>query len=1027
MATEGRKTAGWLTAIAWAVFGCATPKQSANVQFATDAAAQDLQQGADAAADATADAATIGDTAGSEVEAADSTGEAADATASTDTTAPADCVPRALISAAAPACGAKPQLPSWATCSGSPTHCKLDVVGPTGLAHGIEVDWLLKGAVRLRYRTDAAAQFVATPALVANPKLATLSMATGQTCEGVVTCSGELMLHVDPQGRAQVWDAAGTLLLEDPPQGGLAVDNLGRLQLQRRAPAGERYYGLGGKTGALDRRGRVLTLWNTDAYKDSFGGYDPAGDPLYQSIPWLLMRRQGTAWGVLTDHPFRQSVDLAASDPQLWRVTGEGPVIDQIAVAGPSPAQVLDNYTQLTGRPAMPPLWALGYHQSRWGWPDAAAFLAIAKQFRDLQLPCDALWFDIQKMHGFRSFTWDSNTFPDPKGLVGQLAAQGFRSVAIVDPGLKVDAGWPIYASALSNALLLGQTGPGAPPYIGEVWPGKAAFPDFSKPATRQWWAEQLVPLETQHGVAGLWIDMNEPSDFSPGQQGTVPNSLVTDHNGQPATMAADHNLYAMYEAQATFDGLLAASPNQRPFVLTRAGYAGIQRYAGAWTGDAPSTQASLAGTLPMLLGMALSGQALVGSDVGGYSGNASPALFARWMAVGSISPFFRGHVQTSAKPQEPWQFGTEVLDLSRDLIGERYRLLPYWYSLFDHARRTGTPPLRPLWWHDGQDAALDDLGDQVLLGPWLMAAPLLDPEKTSRSVVFPPGRWFEARSGAVIDGPQTLQVSGPLAALPLYVRQGAILPRAQLRQFSGQAPISALEIEVWPGKAQTEFTLFEDAGDGSASAARRRMLYSLAATATGMTLTSALQLDVPQWQPTPRRLVVRVRRVDHLPSGVQLAGQPLPKVADATQLAGTAQGWSWDQADLSLWITLPDQDNLALQATYDPTLLQPDPPVAVPLQVKLPAGTPLGSAVYVAHSGNGWQHIPLAPGGQAGVAVGTALVPRGQWFEYKYSRGSWQTVEKWPGCQEASNRYAFGAAHPGKADEVFAWADLCK
>lgn len=1018
------KSLGWL-AVTGALVSCATPRQQA-------------KGGADAAETSeSTDAAEFTDTAdsadsASSTDAADSpdTPESADTAGFADAADSADqsdaCVPQALVSAGAVACGAKLQLPAWAECTPNPPVCKLKVVGPTGLAHTIELQWLLKGALRLRYRHDAAAQLVETPALVANPKAVGLQFAVGQTCEGVVFCSPSLVAHVDAQGRAKISDASGFLLLEDPKDGGLALDGQGHLQLRRLAPEGERYYGLGGKTGALDRRGRLLTLWNTDAYKDSFGGYDPAGDPLYQSIPWLLLRRQGTAWGVLTDHPFRQTVDLAASDPQQWRVTGEGKVIDQIAVAGPSPAQVLDNYTQLTGRPAMPPLWALGYHQSRWGWPDTAAFLGIAKQFRDQQIPCDALWFDIQKMDGFRSFTWDKAKFPDPKGLTQQLAAQGFQSVAIVDPGLKADAGWPIYASAVKEGLLLGQTGPGTQPYIGEVWPGKAAFPDFSNPATRQWWADQLVPLETQQGMAGLWIDMNEPSDFTAGQQGTVPNSLATHHNGQPATMAADHNLYAMYEAQATYAGLQAARPNHRPFVLTRAGYAGIQRYAAAWTGDAPSSQASLAGTLPMLLGMALSGQALVGSDAGGYSGGASPALFARWMALGSVSPFFRGHVQTSAKPQEPWQFGTEVRDISRDLTSERYRLLPYWYSLLDHARRTGTPPLRPLWWDFAQEPALDDLGDQAMIGPWLMVAPLLDPEKSSRSVVFPPGRWFEARSGAVIDGPQTLQVSGPLAALPLYVRQGAILPRAQLRLFSGQAPVSTLELEVWPGKEQTEFTLFEDAGDGAGDAPRRRVSYGLAGTATGMTLTTAMQVDGPQWQPGPRRLVVRVRRVDHLPSGVELAGQAVPQVADATALTGTAQGWSWDAADLSLWISLPDQEGLTLKASYDPALLQPDPAVAVPIQVQVPAGTPLGSTVYVAHSGNGWQHQALAWSGQAGVAVGTVLVPRGQWFDYKYTRGGWPSVEKWPGCQEASNRYAFGAAHPGKADQVFAWADLC-
>ncbi|MBI5608123.1 MAG: hypothetical protein HY902_04525 [Deltaproteobacteria bacterium] len=1030
----------WLLCLALLLGGaaCSPPQQGASGR---DAAAAGTTGGeADAPPlDAAADTASDDQLppADSEPAPVDATAEpdgAADATAAPDG-ATATCAPLATV-AALPAqnCGATAGLPTWAapqTKGGAFSFACPAAAQPMEL----QATFLLDGAVRLRYMPSGGPAAWPTRAVLDQPDLPAGAVGYGQTCLGAAVCAAGLALHVDAACRVRAVDAEGTAILEDTPDGGFAATATGP-SLVRAAPPGERYYGLGAKTGGLDRRGKTWVLRSTDAYVSALGGYDPAGDPLYLAIPWLLTKRGASVAGVLTDNSYKQVYDLAASQPDRWRVTAQVGPLDQIVVAGPSAAQVLDRYTQLTGRPFLPPRWALGWHQSRWGYPDSAAFVQVAQKYRALQIPCDSLWFDIQKMQGFRSFTWDPAKFADPKGLTAQLHDLGFQAVAIVDPGLKADPSWPPYQQGLAGQYFL--PAGAAVPYQGQVWPGAAAFPDFTNPKTRAWWAGTLVPQETALGTDALWIDMNEPSDFTANQGGTVPDELAVDGDGHPATMAAAHNLYALRMAEATQLGLQQAYPQRRPFVLSRAGYAGIQRHAANWTGDAPSTAATLAGTLPMLLGMGLSGQPLAGSDVGGYSGSADPALFARWLALGSVSPFFRGHAEQNAPPQEPWQFGQEVQDLSRSLIGARYRLLPYWEALADAAHRTGAPPLRPLWWHFASALELETVGDQALLGPFVLVAPHLSPTATTRSVVFPAGRWLQAQSGAVIEGPTTLQVSGPLADLPLWLRQGAIVPRGPLRQWTGQDVSGPLDLDVVPGPEPSELVLRLDAGDGPANAAWRRTRLQQKPVSAGTELAASIEPG-STFSPPAQDWRIRLWRLDVAPSAVVLQGQPVPQVVDAL-LPGTTAGWSWDANERSWRIRLPAaiaSGPWLLQVTHPqspqgPPLL-PAPTIDVPLTVQVPPNTPSNAPIFVAHSGNGWAQQPLQWTATPGIAKGVVTVPRGQWFEYKYTRGDWSTVEKYPGCVEAKNRYAFGAVHTvsldqaGQSDQVWAWADGCK
>lgn len=886
------------------------------------------------------------------------------------------------------------------------------------LAHG-------HGVMRLTYdRSDAEPSGRPSYAVVGEPDQQ-LAVAIGADATTVRVCTDELLVEIDRATcGARALDEDGNVVSEDRDGGGLVVGGeLGPSSrgLVRTAAPGERFYGFGERTGTLDKRGQKMTFWNTDAYQAAFGGYPPDADPLYQSIPFFIGLRDARAYGVLLDNTHRLSFDMGASDPDAYALyAAEGP-LDVWLLAGPSMSEVTARYARLTGAITMPPRWSLGYHQSRWGYYPASAVLDVASELRARRIPADALWLDIQHMDGFRSFTWDPVGFSDPQGLASALSSQGFHSVAIIDPGIKVDPAWDVYTTMRDEGLFLEQ---GGSPYVGEVWPGPASFPDFTSPAARTYWSS-LVPRITDAGVAGLWIDMNEPSDFV-GPGGTVPDDLAAAGDGAPSTMAELHNVYALQEARATYEGLLDARPGERPFVLSRAGYAGIQRYAAVWTGDAPSTWPTLETTLPMLLGMGLSGVPFVGSDVGGYSGSPGPELYARWMQLGSVSPFFRSHAVDTAPPQEPWQLGTEVLDISRQSIERRYALMPTLYSLFDEARRNGAPVLRPLVFEHQSDEATHAIDDQAMLGPSLMIAPVLSSGATSRTVYFPPGRWFEERSGAIYEGPSTETIGVKLGALPTFAREGAIIAKGPAVQHTDEAPLSPLGLDIYPGDSPTSFVLYEDDGHSTdyLTGGYLRTTLTLEPTPTG----AALRVSDREGSYTPpsRTVVVRARRADAGVDEVRLDGDPLPAFPTVAEAIESGHGYAWDAADLSIVVAFEDTGAFELALDYDRTIDELRPPVPMTFHVALPAGTPTTTPIHVASSATNWTHQPLTFGPTMQDATGTILVPRGEWIEYKYTRGDWTTVEKWPGCVEATNRYELGAAHPVKEDTVFGWADQC-
>jgi alpha-glucosidase len=586
----------------------------------------------------------------------------------------------------------------------------------------------------------------------------------------------------------EVRRADGSLLLAsaaDASGRSLAYGELNdAFALVRRCGPQDAFYGLGEKSGAFNRRGRRFTLWNTDVLNPTSSGSftahrtsdDPRScntgvefDPFYVSIPFFYHHPAGEAAmaGFFVDNPHRGEFEFDEWD--LYRVGFHGGAYDEYIFAGPAMPAILARYHALTGHMEPPPLWALGHHQCRWKNYDEAGVRRLAARYRESGIPCDTLWLDIDHMDGYRVFTWDRSRFPDPRGLIEELNDDGFRMITIVDPGVKFEpgAGNPVFEAGLRDDLFC-RTAGGAP-YVGQVWPGKTVFPDFSLPEARAWWG-RLNAGHVRSGLAGIWNDMNEPAT------GDVPEGAMRFQRGA-APHERYHNEYALLMAMGTVEGLRAVMPELRTFVLSRAGSPGIQRYAANWMGDNLSRWDHLALGFPMGMGLSISGQPFVGADIGGFAGDTNAELLARWYQAAAFTPFFRNHNCSGHRDQYPWSFGPAYEALIAEAVRLRYRFLPYLYSAFIEAAETAAPVQRPLVYAYADDPATRDLNDQFLCGPDLLVAPVVQGGASARAVYFPRGEWLAYEDGHRVTGPALRTVAAPLERLPFFVRAGAVVP----------------------------------------------------------------------------------------------------------------------------------------------------------------------------------------------------------------------------------------------------------
>ena len=433
----------------------------------------------------------------------------------------------------------------------------------------------------------------------------------------------------DPEGREFAADdgALGMGVVEQPGTDIFSAPLGNPVRLYKRREEGERYFGCGERTSGLEKTGTYQVFWNVDPP----AGHTASFNNIYSSIPFVLSMRDGRVYGLFFDNTHRVEFDLAHEDSDLSYYGAEGGNIVYYVFCGPTPREVLDRYTELTGRTPMPALWALGNQQCRYSYMSADEVRDVARNFRERDIPCDTLYLDIDYMDGYRVFTWNEESFPQPKNLVTELKGQGFNVVTIMDPGIKVDEGYPVYVEGRERELYC-KTSSGEE-YHNVVWPGVCAFPDFTNPATREWWGENLRAI-LDKGVAGIWCDMNEPSLFVP-RQSTMPNDIVHPGGGEPKLHGQVHNAYGSLMARAVREGLLRIRPDERPFVITRSGYAGLQRHALQWTGDNSSWWEHLWMSMPQLQNLGLPGMAWAGVDIGGFFDDCDGELLARFMEFG--------------------------------------------------------------------------------------------------------------------------------------------------------------------------------------------------------------------------------------------------------------------------------------------------------------------------------------------------------------------------------------------------------
>jgi alpha-glucosidase len=600
----------------------------------------------------------------------------------------------------------------------------------------------------------------------------------------------------------------------------------------------EHFFGLGDKTGPLDRRNQAFTDWNTDYF-----GFQESSDPIYKSIPFFISFNQGRALGVLFDNTFRSSFDFGKEYSDAYSFGAPDGPIDYYLFYGPNPRHVVETYAWLTGPSPLPPLWTLGFQQSRYSYYPEQRVLDIADRLREDKIPSDALYLDIDYQIKNRPFTVDPATFPTFTNMLDELAKKHFHVVAITDLHIAYlpNQGYAPFDTGAAGDHFV--KNPGGTTYIAPVWPGPAVFPDFTQPSSRDWWGTLYTEFY-KDGIAGFWNDMNEPAVFQTPTK-TMPDNIqhrINEPGFKPRTTThlEIHNVFGMQNTRATYEGLLKLKPDQRPFVLTRASYAGGQRYAATWTGDNSSTWNHLRMTTPMLLNLGLSGFGVSGADVGGFAGTPQPDLLTKWLEIAAFQPIDRDHTAKDTGDQEPWVHGLTHEFIRRRFIEERYRLLPYLYTTAEEMSRNGMPIVRPLFLDfpnatpDGHPIDLD-AGGEFLFGPDILVAPpaypdMLDPYE----VKLPPGDWYDYWTGAFaahITGtasrdaeqplsiaPHPLLITPTVESLPVYVRGGAIIPIQPLVQSTDEKPQGPLTLRVYAPTAGSSNsacrgTLYQDDG----------------------------------------------------------------------------------------------------------------------------------------------------------------------------------------------------------------------
>ena len=785
---------------------------------------------------------------------------------------------------------------SWTGCSSSSTT---PYELTTSAAH-VRVTVPVTGVFRVQL--SASGDFPEIPSYAVDPSVLTPGVPSiVETSDAaIVVHSGAAALRVnkDPL-KLELLDAAGNVVAQETAPiawtdqtaaDGAPISQNGAT-ISWELPADEHVYGLGDKVGGgMDRRGHRYKMWNTDHYL-----WTPTGaesDPLYKSIPDIVFVKEGgQAHGLFIDNPSRASVDVGATSAGVFTYAAErATTMDLYVIAGPDPKDVIKSYTALTGRTPLPPLWSLGYNQSRFSYLDEADTREVASHLRADSIPADVIWLDLRYQEHNAPFTVDTTTFPNFPGMISDFSAMGLNTVLITDLHIRQNDNDPQYASGRDGQHFVFNND--GTLLAGGVWPwqdvpppfkARSVFPELTLKSARDWWGTLFTQLAS-YGVAGFWNDMNEPSiPFDPELfpertfHDDTPHRLEGGTAGASADHVTIHNAYGLLNARATYEGELALRPNTRPFVLSRAAYAGSQRWGTTWTGDNTANREHLAVTIPQLINLGVSGFAYAGADVGGYSlcpwhytstgtTGLDASLLVEWMELGALQPFFRNHSELGTCRREPWLLGPQVEARLRKAIERRYKLLPYIYTTFEESSRNGLPVMRPLWLEYPADATTLTNDKAFLLGRDLLVAPKLVPGTEPYTVTLPQAAWWDTLTGDLNPSGGTVTITPPEDdSLRIFARAGAIIPSQPLTQMAGATPQGALTVEVWPGP-DCSGALYQDDGKsldyqngaqkGAQKGATMRIAYACEPSATGVRVTSASTGSFPIWWTATRLLI---------------------------------------------------------------------------------------------------------------------------------------------------------------------------